>query len=188
MTGHGQNPLGELPPSLENRAISEVYCAWPYRFPIDSLLRSLKYGKQLLLTRELGRLMSEKIAAEKLVMPDFLAPVPLHAFRLYSRGFNQSLEIAHVIGKHLDLPLLNPAPVRTRNTRPQFSLGARERKSNLEGAFSCLFQLQGETVAIIDDILTTGHTANELAKQLRLAGAGDVRLWACAQARPGSQV
>ncbi len=165
-----------------------MYCAWSYRFPMDSLLQSLKYGKQLLLATELGRLMAEGIAAENLLTPDFLVPVPLHPYRLYSRGFNQSLEIARVLGKHLGVPLLKPHPRRSRNTRPQFSLGAKERKSNLEGAFCCPGQLNGETVAIIDDIVTTGHTANELAKQLRMAGAADVRLWACAQARPGSQV
>lgn len=151
-----------------------------YKFPVTTLLRSLKYKNQLSLAREFGEKFADKILSQNISLPDRLVPVPLHSRRLLSRGYNQSLEIARTISSRIGVPLEYKTSKRVRNTLPQFDLKPEQRRKNIKGAFSfCGSGLSG-SVAIVDDIITTGQTANELAKELKAAGATKVSLWACA--------
>jgi len=109
--------------------------------------------------------------------------MPLHRSRLVERGFNQSLEIARVAARLLDLQLAEPALHRVRATAPQVGLGRRERAGNLRGAFAADGQLvAGRTVVLVDDVVTTGSTATEAARTLTAAGARAVQIWAAARA------
>jgi ComF family protein len=112
-------------------------------------------------------------------------PVPLHRSRLRTRGFNQALELARPLARCLRRPLLTRACVRIRATRPQSSLDtAAERRRNVAGAFRVCRPLHGVArLAIVDDVLTTGATVQELARSLRAAGVGQVLVWACAGRR-----
>ncbi len=154
----------------------------PYQFPIDQLLLSLKYKNQLLLAREFGRRLAEKVLVMGISLPDHIVPVPLHPARLISRGYNQALEIARGISEHLSVPVSYLCTKRIRHTQAQFSLKPDERRRNVNGAFMVNTPFDLRSVAIVDDIVTTGHTANELARQLRAAGVTKVQLWACAHA------
>lgn len=158
-----------------------AYTLSAYCFPLDKLLFALKYQGRVILARELGRKLAEKILADGIEKPDYLLPVPLHSLRLLCRGFNQAKEIASTVSANLSIPLLAMSTKRIKNTRPQFALSAGERSKNIKGAFRVKKTPLSGSVAIIDDIFTTGTTANELAGRLKEAGANKVSLWACAR-------
>ena len=158
-------------------------CRAPFAYapPIDILIQRMKFDGDLRAARVLGRLMSEQLKHVS-VQADFLMPVPLHPRRLIVRGYNQSLELAKQLGASLEIPLLRSACRRVRATLPQTAVSARERRVNVQGAFQATFDLDGLRVALVDDVMTSGHTAEAVARELKRAGAVSVYLWACARA------
>lgn len=114
--------------------------------------------------------------------PDVLLAVPLHSKRLSERGFNQSELIAEHIHKGTGIPLMHHQLKRTINTQSQTSLKAAERRKNLKDAFQYSGVNTIKSVAIIDDVVTTGSTANEIAKTLKQHGVERVEIWAFARA------
>lgn len=156
--------------------------AFSYAFPIDALLQSLKYAGNLALTNILADPLSHLAATEP--RPDMIIAMPLHPARLRARGFNQALEIAKVIGKQLAIPLHADVCQRTRDTPPQVSLPWKERDKNIKGAFACEMNLSGKKIALVDDVMTTGATLNELSKVLRKQGAAEISAWVVARTLP----
>lgn len=158
-------------------------CLSPFRYhaPLDHLLQGLKFNGQLAQARLLGELMADWLGAVVESPPDQLIPVPLHAARLRERGFNQALELARPIARRLALPLNLHGVRRILPTPPQSDLSRQQRLKNIRGAFEVMQPLGGH-VAIIDDVMTTGSTADELAKILLRAGAERVDVWVCARA------
>ena len=153
-----------------------------YRFPLDRLLLSLKYREKIILARELGSRLASKVRQADLTLPDCIVPVPLHPGRLMLRGFNQALEISRQLSRELQIPLRYRGIRRKRWTRPQFQLKRHERRDNMKDAFQVTALPPASSVVIVDDIVTTGETARELARVLRSAGASEVGLWTCARA------
>src|SRR5258706_16227897 len=99
---------------------------------------------------------------------DCVVPVPLSRQRLRSRGYNQAAEIArHLRKDRLELSLCE----RTRDAPPQIELPYGERQRNVRGAFRCTRSLDGARIAVVDDVMTTGATLNEIARTLKAAGA-----------------
>lgn len=92
------------------------------------------------------------------------------------------LEIARSLGADLSVPVDCRAVKRSRNTRAQFSLSSSQRQKNIRGAFKIVVAFTAKSVVIVADIVTTRNTANELAQELKRAGAENVQLWACAHA------
>jgi len=153
-----------------------------YRAPADYLIQRLKFSGELAVTPMLADLLAEKIAARTPSLPDFLIPVPLHRVRLQERGFNQATELARRLGRCLAVPVEHRLCHRTRHTRPQSLTPTGLRRRNLRGAFSVNGELPASAhVAIIDDVMTTGHTAAELARVLRRAGVAHVEVWIVAR-------
>jgi len=152
-----------------------------YEEPVRYLIHALKFRADYPCARLLGQLMAEHLGefADK---PELLIPVPLHRERYRERGFNQATEIARTLSRRLQIPLDPTCCIRTRPTRPQAELPAKERLRNLKKAFQVVSALGAAHVAIIDDVVTTGATVNELAKALRAAGAERIEVWACARA------
>jgi ComF family protein len=107
--------------------------------------------------------------------------MPLAAARLRERGFNQAQELARRIGRALALPVMSNACRKVADTLPQAALRWTERARNVRGAFVCDADLSGKRVAIVDDVLTTGATLNELAKNIKRAGAAQVHGWVVAR-------
>lgn len=106
---------------------------------------------------------------------DYLVPIPIHKKRKRRRGYNQAEVLARVIAGNLSVPLLSPGLVRVKNTSPQKKLDVSERRKNLAGAFRCCNgNIRGKTILIVDDIYTTGATADAAAKVLKAAGADKV--------------
>ena len=109
-------------------------------------------------------------------------PVPLHTKRLRERGFNQALEIAKVISRKLRIPLDISSCSRTKMTLPQAELPATERKLNVKRAFAYNPSSPYHHIAIVDDVMTTGHTLLELTKTIKKTSENSIDLWVCARA------
>lgn len=153
-----------------------------YAPPVDFLLAGFKFRARLDTGRLLGNLFARALAQADLPAPDLLLPVPLHRWRLLGRGFNQAAELARPAARQLKLDMSLNAARRVRRTRQQSLLGARQRHANLRGAFRITGDVRGLDVAIVDDVITTGDTAAELARSLKRAGATRVQTWALARA------
>lgn len=161
---------------LFNRTVA----AFAYAFPLDKLVQALKFGEQLTLANSLA----ERLALRIKVRPDCIVAMPLHPARLRERGFNQSLELARRLATKLDVPLLSQACQRVRDTPPQSALKWKERGKNMRRAFTCTTDLSGKHVAVVDDVMTSGASLNELALALRRAGAREVSAWVIARTLP----
>jgi len=111
-----------------------------------------------------------------------LMPVPLSRQRLRERGFNQALEIARPVARALRLPLDTSSLVRVRETTPQTLLPWRARKSNVRHAFECCRDFSGQSVIVVDDVMTTGATLDAVARTLKDHGAAHVINWVAARA------
>ena len=130
-----------------------------------------------------NHLLLEKTRATE--PPDFIIPMPLHPARLRERGFNQALEIAQQLSNNNKIELLPNTCTRVRNTPSQTGLPWKDRQKNIRDAFSCKMDFSSKHIAIVDDVMTTGATLNELAKTLRNCGATKVSGWVIARALPG---
>ncbi len=149
-----------------------------YDFPVDALIQSLKYHGNLALASSFAQMLAE--ACSTCPKPDFVMPVPLHPVKLRERGFNQAREIARIVSKKTGIPMISSRKIR--DTPSQTSLPWKERERNIRGAFACGSDLKSKHVAIVDDVMTTGSTLNELAKVLLEQGAGEISAWVVARA------
>ena len=152
-----------------------------YRPPVDYLIQRLKFSGELAIAPLLARLLAGKIAGRTGALPDLLVPVPLHRVRLRERGFNQAMELARHLGRRLGVPVDPRLCRRNRRTPPQSLTPPGQRRRNLRGAFGLHGELGAGHVAIIDDVMTTGHTADELADVLKRAGSACVEVWIVAR-------
>jgi ComF family protein len=154
-----------------------VTAAFFYAWPLAPLIHDYKYGGNLALAHSLGRALTAR--ATRTV--DCIIPMPLSRTRLAERGFNQAQEIARVVSRATGIPLAADACRRVRDGAPQAKLPWKERAKNIRGAFVCDADLAGLRVAVIDDVVTTGATLNELARNLRKAGAIEIQGWVVAR-------
>lgn len=160
-------------------AFDAAFAAFEYRFPIDRVLRRFKFAGDLAAGRWLAEQLAETVS--RAPRPDVLVVPPLTARGLRRRGFNQALEIARVVGAAHRLRVEPAAIAKVRDTAPQPGLGARQRRANLRAAFRANRAWEGASVALVDDVLTTGATADAIARVLKAAGARRVEAWAVAR-------
>jgi ComF family protein len=172
-------PSGEVcgtclshPPRYD--AITAVY---PYAFPVDSLVHAYKYRGDL----SLAPLLASALARAACSCVDVIVPMPLARSRLQERGFNQASEIARRVGAKLGIRVLHHASRKNADTAPQAALPWPERARNVRRAFVCDADMAGLRVAIVDDVMTTGATLEELARNLKRAGAITVEGWVVAR-------
>lgn len=144
-----------------------------YDGDVKKMVYALKYNKKKYIAQTLGALMSDTFLKHNM-SADIIVFVPMTQQEEKNRGFNQSELLALEVGRRLDLPVL-PALVKVRSTSQQKELKGKDRATNLEGAFACVFeQVKNRRILLIDDIFTTGATANECTKVLLKAKARDV--------------
>jgi ComF family protein len=156
--------------------------AFAYAFPIDRLMHAFKYHGRLALAEwAAGAILAEHRRA---ITPDRLVALPLSRERQRERGYNQAYEIARAVARELRSPLIRRGIRRDRASPPQAALPWSERAKNVRGAFVCELDLAGMTVAVIDDVMTTGASLAELAKTLKAAGATRVENWVVARTLP----
>lgn len=158
-----------------------AWAPFRYEWPLAPLESRFKFGGDLAAGRTLALLwLASRTPAD---LPQAVVPVPLHRSRLRRRGYNQALELAKPLAKHLRIPLLRDALRRTRATDAQTELTAVQRRRNVRGAFALR---RGRTlpgyIAVLDDVFTTGATLGECVRVLKRAGVTRVDVWALARA------
>ena len=141
-----------------------------------SVALSLKYGRRMGMARTMAALMQRHIGQDGL-----LIPVPLHRWRLWSRGFNQAGAVAAVLSDRSGMPHDRALLIRKRATQSLRGLSRTKRADAVRGAFRTTRRLNGETVWLVDDVYTSGATANACAAALKRAGAGEVIVLAWAR-------
>jgi ComF family protein len=142
--------------------------------PFQKIAHALKYSGVQELGLELGRRLGVLIRDEG-IRADVLVPVPLHRRKMRERGFNQALLIGRGISEVLAIPVRTDLVLRCRWTETQTTLSKEGRKENVENAFQCgTTKLNGLTVIIVDDVITTGATIGAVALALKTSGARSV--------------
>jgi ComF family protein len=156
-------------------AFDATVAAVDYAPPSDQLILALKFGAQLAYAPLFADMLFTALRQRRVEMPQILVAVPLGPKRLAERGFNQALEIAKPIARRLNIPLEKSLVLRTRDTAAQALLPPDERRSNISRAFTlsshAVERLRGCHIGVVDDVMTTGETLNELAATLKRFGA-----------------
>jgi ComF family protein len=159
-------------------AYDATQAALGYEFPADVLIQALKFRGELALAPFLGNLLYRSSLDRSV---NCIVPVPLSSARLRSRGYNQSLEIARALATATGARLAPELCERSRDTAVQMDLPLEERARNVRGAFVCPRMLGDLSVAVVDDVMTTGATLDEVAATLKRAGAARVVNWVVAR-------
>lgn len=165
--GAGQPPKGGL--------FDGAAYGYHYGGPASGLVRNLKYRGVTRLSPIMAKGMARAYDFIQPTGADMIVPVPMHPRRRRRRGFNHAELLARDTAAILELPV-RLAVKRVRNTRQQARLSVRERLRNLDGAFALAGDVRGKRVLLVDDVCTTGATANACAQVLREGGAKSVCL------------
>ena len=178
----------QLKPPIFRRCIS----AFHYQTPVDNIILRLKSDPYTTEIKQLSTLLAERIATTyqqaQLPCPQTIIPLPLHWAKMTKRGFNQSHIIGNLIARQLrrehgiSIDIRNDLCSRTIKGQEQHLLSAKKRLTSIKHAFSAEAQnLSGLSVAVVDDVVTTGATANSVARALLQAGAAQVDIWSIAR-------
>ncbi len=177
----------QQPPAFD-RCLGAFY----YADPIAQLISDFKYRAKLNYGRVLGLQLAAQLAIQyqSQPLPGVILPVPLHRSRLRSRGFNQSLELAKTVAGQLQLPVASDYLVRLRATSSQKDLHLDDRQRNVRAAFASrtnhvLANKVPHTVALLDDVVTSGATVAELSRLLKDNGVAEVHVWCVARTERG---
>lgn len=153
--------------------------AWArFTYPLDKLVYAFKYNQQLGLRGFFSTRLSLVLSSDPvLASADLIVPVPLHPFKKWRRGYNQSAVLAKTLSRDSGIPFAESLS-RVRITRTQTNLPAADRRDNVQGAFSLnpknIPQILDRRILLLDDVITTGSTLDEASKVLLDAGAKDV--------------
>ena len=178
--------LREAPP------LDRAVAALDYGFPWDGLLQHFKYHQALDLRESLLERMNSALSAAEVDTPDWLLPVPLSTARVQERGYNQSHELAKALARRRGLRCDPDLLLRIRDSAPQAGLALQARAANVRGIFAVdplrASKLRGCSVALLDDVMTSGATLYELAGVLLQAGVMSVQAWVVARTpEPGAE-
>lgn len=170
-------------PWIKNPLPDNTIALFNYQKPINHLIRELKFNGKLIYARILGELMAEKLKHyyAQQDLPEIIIPVPLHKKRLCERGFNQAIELARPIAKTLKIPLDVHSCMRIKHTEAQALMPAKQRGNNIQHAFAIRKNIGAKHIAIIDDVMTTGNTINELHSTLYASNIKKIDIWLCAK-------
>ncbi len=160
-------------------AYDATIVAVDYAAPLDQLVLQLKFGGVLALAPWMADTLRDAVLAQaEFMLPNVLCPVPLGAGRLRERGFNQALELARPLARALGIPLRAALAIRALETRAQSGVAPGERKANIRNAFivapDALDLVRGQHIGIVDDVMSSGHTLDELAATFKRFGAARV--------------
>jgi ComF family protein len=182
-----QNACGECLTSPKPYELT--VCPLLYRHPVDHLIGRFKDHQPRALGRALLPFLLENLSrvyGAVTPWPNILVPVPCHWRTRFRRGFNQAHVLADMLAAATGIPVQTPVK-RRGGSLPQKTLDRKTRFTNLKSAFYCNTTLNGECVAVIDDVITTGATTELISECLLKAGAGEVHVWALARTpKPGS--
>ena len=162
-----------------SRAFDSALAPLLYQPPVDDLVAGLKYQQQLHLGPVLSELLAQAVRREG-SGAQVLLPVPMPGPGLRKRGFNQAAELARQLSLQLEIPWAGEYLLRVRDNRHQQSLRRDQRRHNMRGVFACRGTPPAQ-VALIDDVMTTGATAEEASRILKRAGVARVEVWTVAR-------
>ena len=157
------------------------YAPFSYAYPLSGLISDFKFSGKFYSGRLLAKLLTDFLERDEIELPELIIPVPLHPTRLRERGFNQALELAKPIGRHFNIPIDIQSCSRIKATATQSTLDKKIRSKNMRGAFKIAQGFSCKHLAIVDDVVTTGNTVNELAKIIKASGVQRVDVWALAR-------
>ena len=173
----------QQPPSFD-----QTIGLFHYQSPVRQLIQGLKFNHKLVIADMLGQIMADHIQQHQTNLPDCIIPVPLANKRLRQRGFNQSVELARPISRQLGIAVDWKLVSRIRDTGTQTRLNLKARRNNVKDAFLVNTKPAYRHVAILDDVMTTGATCNELARCLKKSGIKQVDVWCLARAEKGAAI
>ncbi len=158
-------------------------CFSPFEFsrPLADHIRRLKYQDSPQTSRRLAKLFLKELDGADLMPPEALVYVPLHSRKLRSRGYNQAHQLAKAISIELEIPIIKGAIVKTKSTPDQASQTLSQRRANLIGCFKINKPIPFKHVAIIDDVITSGATVEEISKILKKNGVDYLQVWSIAR-------
>ncbi len=162
-------------------AFDKVYAPFVHQGNIRHLINDLKFNNAYKNARLLAELLAQHISIKCTLKPELIIPMPLHPQRYRERGFNQSLEIAKIVSQLLKIPYSTTHCQRIKNTAHQINLTGKQREQNIKQAFKLSMPIKHKHIVIIDDVMTTGATANELAKIFKTGGVKRVDIWVCSR-------
>jgi ComF family protein len=181
-----ERPVGRCPRAQIDWQLDAVIAPFAYAAPLDHYLHALKYRGARSLGRAFALLLAPQLRSACVGIDAFVA-VPLHRARLRERGYNQAQEITRVLARALGAPALERGIARRSATPQQTGQGALERRAGVARAFRVDRDLRGRSIAIIDDVVTTGATINALAAELKARGALQCVAFAVARTAEPSQ-
>ena len=152
-----------------------------YEFPVSPLINRYKYQGHFCSGAVLADILLAGLLRDQNQKPDLIVPVPLHWQRQIFRGFNQSQWLSQYLGRRLSICVDAHLLKRCRSTPPQQGLKRTQRQKNLKGAFQVNRPVEGQHIALVDDVVTTGSTVSELSLLLKKAGAAKVEIWCLAR-------
>jgi ComF family protein len=161
-------------------AFDATCCALHYDDTSQPLIHRLKIQHNNAITRLLSELLIDAIKKHQ-HLPDIVIPVPMHWRKNLHKGNNHAHLLAKQLCRELQLPLNTSNLQRITNNPAQKQLNAQQRQKNLHRAFHCTEQVEGLSIAIVDDVITTGSTMNAIAQTLKKSGAKEVLCWAVAR-------
>lgn len=159
--------------------IDEIYSAWYTLGAINDIIHNIKYHNQPRLGEELGRRIVNEIPIDELDKIDLITAVPLNVVRNRGRGYNQSEWICKGLAKAWNVPYQFNLLKRVKHTDTQTDLSASERKQNMKNAFTTTNKIDSLSIAIIDDVITTGATLSACAVVLKNSGASKITGISC---------
>jgi len=165
-------------PPVFDRSVS----LFSYEKEAVTLIHQLKFNEKLAYSRLLGGMLASALDKNAAELPECILPVPLYKKRLKQRGFNQSIELARPAAKAFNIPLDMQSVIRVRNTQSQTGLDRKQRRKNIRAAFEIVDPISAQHVVVVDDVVTTTSTVNELARLLKRAGVRRVDVWSIARA------
>lgn len=167
------------PPKFET-----AFSAFVYAQPLEWIIQQLKFNQKLYCAPLLSSLMLDYLyrQASSASAADVIIPMPLHTRRLKERGFNQSQLLLEPIAAAMGMRIDNTSCRRVRDTAHQTGKTAKQRRSNIKGAFQFDNQQCYKHVIVFDDVITTGSTVNEIARVLKHSGVEKVEVWSLARA------
>lgn len=167
------------------RAFDRCISAFLYQSPVSDILQCLKYRSQLAFAHPLATQLANTLQTHygNGPFPEVILPVPLHRKRLWQRGYNQSTVLACHLSRRMMIPADHRLLKRTRTTLPQLKLTTDQRRSNVRGTFTCK-RHHHQHVALLDDIVTTGATVEEISRLLKQQGVRHVDIWCIARTPP----
>jgi len=160
----------------------KTQAVFEYKGEVEWLIQQLKFHGKLIPGHVLGLIIADQLTERlKSSSIEVMIPVPLHVKRIRERGFNQTVELFRSLSKRLAIPMDVTNGERRVFTDKQSGLSAKQRQKNIKGVFHFQRAISAKRVAIVDDVMTTGSTVNELARLLKAQGVEYVEVWVCAR-------